>query len=345
MPPSKVVPLWQRAARAQVRSLTRASKKAAAQWTRALADAHAPPPGAGQWLPGVALGPAGMRRWHLFRPATARAGQRLPMLVMLHGCSQDAHAFALSTGMNRLAAREGFLVLYPEQDPRANAQRCWNWYDTRSGQALAEAATLLVAVEQAALLYGADRARIAVAGLSAGASMAALLGVQRPQLFSAVVMHSGVPPGVARSSGTAMRAMLGLGRAGVVPVGPALMGGHPLPPLLVLHGSADLVVSSRNAALAVELWAQAAGARTGKPREVRRGQRHAMQVTDYKCGRRTVATLCEVQGLGHAWSGGDARERFSDPHGPDASRLVWRFVRSHFDGAPRDAPMKVRPQP
>jgi poly(3-hydroxybutyrate) depolymerase len=56
-----------------------------------------------------------------------------------------------------------------------------------------------------------------------------------------------------------------------------------------------------------------------------------MQVTDYKCGRRTVATLCEVQGLGHAWSGGDARQRYGDPVGPDASRLVWRFVRSQFD--------------
>jgi poly(hydroxyalkanoate) depolymerase family esterase len=281
-----------------------------------------------------------MRRWRLFRPTPVLPRRPLPLLLMLHGCGQDAREFALSTGMNRVAAREGFLVLYPEQERTAHPQGCWNWYDTRSGQALAEAATLVAAVEQAALLHGADRERIAVAGLSAGASMAALLGVRRPQLFRAVAMHSGVPPGVARSSGTAVRAMLGLGRAGPVPVGPALLAGEPLPPLLVLHGSADAVVSTRNAAAAAELWAEAAGARCGRPREVRRGQRHAMQVTDYKCGRRTVATLCEVQGLGHAWSGGDARQRFSDPGGPDASRLVWRFVRTQLDagGAARSRP-------
>jgi poly(hydroxyalkanoate) depolymerase family esterase len=331
MPSPKLASIWQRAARQQVRTLVRAGEQATRHWTQAVAAATAPPPGQGDWLSGLVLGPAGTRRWRLFRPAAASPRRRLPLLVMLHGCGQNASDFAHSTGMNRLAAREGFLVLYPEQDRRANPQGCWNWYDTRSGQALAEAATLVAAVEQTVLLHGADRGRIAVAGLSAGASMAALLGVRRPQLFRAVVMHSGVPPGVARSSGTAVRAMMGLGRVGPVPVGPALLAGEPLPPLLVLHGSADAVVSSRNAAAAAELWAQAAGARGCRPREVQRGQRHAMQVTDYKCGRRTVATLCEVQGLGHAWSGGDARQRYSDPLGPDASRLVWRFVSKQFE--------------
>lgn len=326
----KLATLWQRAVRQQARTLDRAGKRATRQWTQAMAKASAPPPGAGDWLPGMVVGPAGMRRWWLFRPATLPTGRRLPLLVMLHGCGQNARGFALSTGMNRLAAREGFLVLYPEQDRRANPQGCWNWYDTRSGQALAEAATLAAAIEQATLLYGADRTRIGVAGLSAGASMAALLCVRQPQLFRAVVMHSGVPPGMARSTTTAMRAMLGHGAAGVVP---ALLSGQSLPPLLVLHGSADTVVSMHNATTAAELWAAAAGARIGRPREVRRGQRHAMQITDYKNGRRTVATLCEIQGLGHAWSGGSAGQRFGDPQGPDASRLVWRFVRSQFDAA------------
>ncbi|WP_157268178.1 extracellular catalytic domain type 1 short-chain-length polyhydroxyalkanoate depolymerase [Azohydromonas aeria] len=327
----KLASLWQRAASRQMRALAQAGEQTTREIIRAAAAAHAPPPGEGDWISGFVMGPAGMRRWRLFRPVAAVPRRPLPLLLMLHGCGQDAREFALSTGMNRVAAREGFMVLYPEQDRRAHPQGCWNWYDTRSGQALAEAATLVAAVEQAALLHGGDRARVAVAGLSAGASMAALLGVRRPQLFRAVAMHSGVPPGVARSSGTAVRAMLGLGRAGPVPVGPALLAGAPLPPLLVLHGSADAVVSVRNAAAAAGLWAQAAGARTCALREVKRGQRHAMHVTDYKCGRRTVATLCEVQGLGHAWSGGDARQRFGDPHGPDASRLVWRFVSKHLD--------------
>ena len=108
---------------------------------------------------------------------------------MLHGCSQDAAAFATSTRMNRIAARERFLVLYPEQDRLANAQGCWNWFDTDSGRAHVEAALILQAIDQACLLYPVDRKRVAVAGLSAGASMAALLASRHPERFKAVVMH------------------------------------------------------------------------------------------------------------------------------------------------------------
>ncbi|HET9643395.1 MAG TPA: PHB depolymerase family esterase [Burkholderiaceae bacterium] len=329
----KLASIWKRAAKQQVRTLARAGEKAARQLVKAALAADAPPPGHGDWLQGAALGPAGMRRWRLFRPAVIRSRRPLPMLVMLHGCGQDAHVFALSTGMNRVAGRHGFLVLYPEQDRRVNPQGCWNWFDTRTGRALAEVATLAVAIEQAVMLYGADRERIAIAGLSAGASMAALLGVRRPHLFCAVAMHSGVPPGMACSSGTAARAMMGFGQGRPLMMEPAMTVEAPLPPLLVLHGREDPLVSVRNATAAAEMWAQAAGAQAGRERVLQRGQRHPMHVIDYKRGRRMVATLCEVQGLGHAWSGGDGRQNFSDPKGPDASSLVWRFVRSQFDGA------------
>lgn len=95
--------------------------------------------------------------------------------------------------MNQVATRERFLVLYPEQSHLANAQGCWNWYDTRSGRAYAKAALIDQAVEQVCRLYPVDRARIAVAGLSAGASMAALLATRHPERFKAVIMHSGNP--------------------------------------------------------------------------------------------------------------------------------------------------------
>ena len=98
-------------------------------------------PGHGHWLAGVAIGPAGTRRYRLYRPPGLRAGEHVPLLVMLHGCGQDANGFASSTRMNRVAERERFVVLYPEQDRRANAQGCWNWFDTQSGRAYGEAAT------------------------------------------------------------------------------------------------------------------------------------------------------------------------------------------------------------
>ena len=126
---------------------------------------------------------------------------------MLHGCGQDAQSFALSTRMNRLAARERFLVLYPEQDRRAHPQGCWNWYGTRTKTAYGEAAILMAAVQQVSQLYPVDPARVAIAGMSAGASMAALMVTRYPDRFKAVAMHSGVPPGAAESTVSALAAM------------------------------------------------------------------------------------------------------------------------------------------
>src|SRR4051812_26751017 len=143
--------------------------------------------------------------------------------------------------MNAVAARERFLVLYPEQDRAANAQGCWNWFDTSSGRAHGEAASILSAIDQVCVLYSADHDRIAVAGLSAGASMAALLALRQPQRFKAVIMHSGVPPGTAHSTLSAVSAMHGGRNTRPLPTKPAATGAG-LPPLLVIHGCEDTVV-------------------------------------------------------------------------------------------------------
>lgn len=286
---------------------------------------HKPPPGAGDWVAGVAMGMSRLLRFHVYRPPGLHAGERVPLMVMLHGCGQDAKGFALSTRMNRLADQQRFLVLYPEQDRVSNPQGCWNWFDTRGGRAHHEAALIMKAVDQVCLFYPADGTRIALAGLSAGASMAALLATRYPLRFKAVVMHSGVPPGVAESTATAVVAMQGRRLVRPLPQGPAL------PPLMVIHGRGDAVVSSRNAHAAVNLWARAAGAEAGAPREVQRGQRHGMTITDYLAGRRRVATLVDVATLGHAWSGGAARKPYSDSRGPDASRMAWSFAARQFN--------------
>lgn len=320
----------QRAAKSMTRTAlkagARAAEQAVARTVEAVAAVNAPPPGAGDWLAGQALGPAGLRRFFLFRPAGVRNDERLPLLVMLHGCGQTAAAFARSTRMNRVAAQGRFLVVYPEQDRAANPQGCWNWYDTRSRHADAEAATLMAAIDQACLLYPVDRDAVAVAGLSAGASMAALLAATYPARFCALAMHSGVPPGSAHSAAGALAAMHGRRPPAV-----ALSAGNP-PPLLVIHGRDDGVVSPRNARAAAEQWAAALGAAEAAPRRIQRGTRRPMTVTDFRRGRRLCVRLCEVEGLGHAWSGGAAGMMFSDEKGPDASRLIWRFVAAQRPG-------------
>ncbi|WP_413762557.1 PHB depolymerase family esterase [Variovorax sp. Varisp41] len=328
---------YERNLKALTKLTLRNSKRVAGQVTRAAAKQMKPPPGRGDWLSGMALGPAGARRYHLFRPAELQLapGERLPLMVMLHGCGQTGRDFAISTRMNALAVRHRFLVLYPEQDRIAHPQGCWNWYERRSGKADAEAATLMAAVDQVCMLYPADRERVAVAGLSAGASMAALLATRYPARFRAVAMHSGVAPGAARSSATAIGAMRGrnVPPMPVTAVGKAIGAAAvfaTLPPMLVLHGDGDAVVAPSNARHSAEVWAAAVGAVAGPVRAVKRGKRLPMRLTDYRRRGRALVVLCEIAQLGHAWSGGAARGLFSDPAGPDATRMVWAFAAAQF---------------
>lgn len=327
--------LWSRSLQRTLTSMTRSAVRAgsravtqairAAPKVRQAGPAKSKPLASTQWVSGLAVGGAGARRYWLYKPPGVRRTERLPLMVMLHGCDQNAEALAASTRMNRVAARERFLVLYPEQDRFSNVQGCWNWYDTRSGRAQGEASSIDAAIDQVCQLYPVDAGRIALAGLSAGAGMAALMASRRPERFRAVAMHSGIAPGVAHSPTTALVAMGG--RMGSPTPGPATT---PLPPLLVIQGTADFVVAPKNGADAARQWAARMGAKPSASRVVKRGARYAATMTDYRSRGRIIATLCEISGLGHAWSGGAAGHPYSDPKGPDASRMIWAFAAKQF---------------
>jgi poly(3-hydroxybutyrate) depolymerase len=157
-----------------------------------------------------------------------------------------------------------------------------------------------------------------------------------PSRFRAVAMHSGVAPGAAQSSATALEAMRGrrVPAVSLTAVGKAIGAaavGATLPPLMLLHGAADGVVTPGNAGNTAAVWATATGARPGATRILQRGQRHPMRITDYTRDGRTQVRLCEIDKLGHAWSGGAAGQAFSDAAGPDASKLIWAFVSRQFD--------------
>lgn len=290
-------------------------------------------PALGQWVSGIAPGPAGARRYQLYvPPGVSRASRtRLPLLVMLHGCGQTANGFAATTRMNQRAVRERFLVLYPEQERVANAQGCWNWFARRNGRADAEAATLLAAIDQVAERYPVHPARIGVAGLSAGASMAGQMALLAPQRFCAVAMHSGAPPGSAESAATALAAMRGDREPHRPETGDATVTPCVLPPLLLLHGDADGVVALQSARRTAAWWADALGARPGPVRVQQRGARRATHVTEWRARSKVQVVLREIDGLGHAWSGGAARTAYSDPSGPDATALIWAFMARQFD--------------
>lgn len=278
------------------------------------------------WGPieGRAGSAGGVRRYELWIPRGTRPRQRLPLLVMLHGCSQDIAAFSASTRMHQLAEAGGFGVLYIEQDRLANPLNCWNWFALNSGKALSEMSIIRAAIRHVCREHPINPRAVSLVGLSAGASMAALLASRYPDDFVAVAMHAGVPPGSARHAVSAMAAMRGKRS----PRALRHTGVAELPALLVVQGRADEVVDPCNAEEAVEQWATACQARARKPRTVQRGTRYPMQITDYVVDGRVCARLCQIDSLGHAWSGGNRRYKFSDPSGPDASRLTWSFIAS-----------------
>jgi len=332
---SALAKAYQRNIKAMTRATLAGSKRLAGQVKRAAEQRNRPPPGPGDWLPGVALGPAGARRYHLYRPPDVPFGEKLPLMVMLHGCAQTGRDLAVSTRMNRLAARERFLVLYLDQDRLANAHGCWNWFERRSGKADAEAATIIAAIDQVTLLYPVDRERVALAGLSAGASMAALLATRHPLRFQAVAAHSGVAPGAAKTATTALSAMRGKNMPPVLTtaVGKAMGAAAlftTLPPLMVVHGDADEVVSINNAESLANVWATATGARPAGSRVLQRGQRYPARLTEFRRAGSVQVLVCEIEGLGHAWSGGLGSQPFSDARGPDVTRMIWAFAQRAF---------------
>lgn len=274
--------------------------------------------------------------YRLFLPTTSR--QRVPLLVLLHGCRQNAEEFAAATRMNALAEREGFAVLYPQQSPRANPLRCWNWFLPLTLRLEAQSIARLIA--RISRQQAVDRQRVYVAGMSAGAVMARTLAVRHAGLFAACVTHSGLMYGAAVSAMqgmTAMRSGSSQDPKSTAAAAVAVMGLRPrLVPLMALHGSVDSVVSPRNSQQLVEQFLamdalinpRAQPLHPGGEQVVDYGGRRC-RVQDYERGGEVLLRHCLIEGLAHAWSGGDDAYEFNDARAPSASELLWDFVSKH----------------
>jgi poly(hydroxyalkanoate) depolymerase family esterase len=296
-------------------------------------DASSSP--AGQFVDGVYTNAAGTRSYKLYIPS-GYAGQALPLVVMLHGCTQTATDFALGTRMNVFAEGEIFLVVYPEQAAAANRSRCWNWFQAAEQQRGAGEPSLIAGITQHIMsAYHVDSSRVYVAGLSAGGAMAAIMAATYPDLYAALGVHSGLAYGAAHDLPSAFAAMEEQAPESAQPPAEAV-------PLIVFHGDRDPTVAPANADCLIDQWLQANGLgphSAGRPAHdatVQRGQvpgGHAYtRMIYHDAGGRAMAERWIVHQAKHAWSGGSPGGSYTDPRGPDASAEMIRFFREHPRG-------------
>jgi poly(hydroxyalkanoate) depolymerase family esterase len=284
------------------------------------------------------------RRALVHPPAGVPSRSALPLVCMLHGCTQDAASFAAATQMNAAADRHGFVVVYPQQEPGDNPQRCWNWFlPEHQSRHAGEPASIVAIIRQVAGTTAAwtiDTSRIFVAGVSAGGALAAVLAATHPDLFAALAVHSGLAYRSATSLHGALTAMArgGEDAARLGCAAHATMGRHARAiPSMVVHGRDDHTVAPVNAEQVLQQFMTAnrlAAPETchfdiARPSVTRReavdgGHTYVRSRWMDRRGA-LMHELLNVDGLGHAWSGGAPHGSFTDARGPDATEAIWRF--------------------
>jgi poly(hydroxyalkanoate) depolymerase family esterase len=284
-------------------------------------------PDGGRFLAASYGNQAGSRDYKLYVPSGYR-GQAVPLVVMLHGCTQSPDDFAAGTRMNLLAEEHTFLVAYPAQAASANPSRCWNWFSPGHQQRGQGEPSLIAGITRQIMRdHAVDPERVYVAGLSAGAAAAAIVGTSYPDLYAAIGVHSGLACGIASDLPSAFAAM----RQGEAVAVRRSGDFRRMVPTIVFHGDRDTTVHPRNGDQVI------AQSRATTMHDLQTTVRHGRAPGGYAysvtlhtdaCGQ-TILEHWVIHGAGHAWSGGSPAGSYTDPQGPDAAREMLRFFREH----------------
>lgn len=295
----------------------------------------------GRWKRHVFISPAISQRillskldYYTFTPSLTSARtttQGMSLVVMLHGCTQNAYSFAQGTLMNKVAQANGFVVLYPQQSKRYQLNSCWRWFLPDERRGLAEADTIMEIIDTTISMYGLDPEKVFMAGLSAGAAMASLVAARHPDRFRAIAMHSGPILGKAHNLATGLETMKASDTGKVEDLIEHLAGytvQHNNLPAMIIHGVKDDVVNINNAQqltlqflhlneLPTDAEPKVSLHYAGTPREYTH--------RTFKDKHHNAVELVEVKHLNHAWSGGDDSLSYNSRKGPNSSHLIWNF--------------------
>ena len=296
--------------------------------------------GTGQNFSGNFTNSAGTRAYYGYIPSTYKAGTALPLVVVLHGCTQTADVIRQQTKFDALAESQGFITVYPEQPSSANSEQCWNWFQTADMSRGAGEPSIIAGITQwVQQHYTVDAKRVYVAGFSAGAAMADVMGATYPDLYAAI----GVGSGIEYNGGTAA-----LGGQAIDPT----QAGHDAfnamgsfareVPALIFHGQQDTTVPVNNAAKLVQQWqttdslAEYGSVSGSFPTSAVSTHNatspggQAYTVSSYNDGQgHEVVQEWLVANMGHAWSGGCSCESYSYPSGPDETQAMYSFFVQH----------------
>jgi poly(hydroxyalkanoate) depolymerase family esterase len=283
-------------------------------------------PEGARFIEGAYSNPAGSRAYRLFIPSRYQV-QPLPLVVMLHGCTQSPDDFAAGTRMNFIAEEQNCFVVYPAQRSEANQAKCWNWFRTADQQRGRGEPSLIAGITRQIMRdYSVDPKRVYVAGLSAGAAAAAIMGATYNDLYAAIGVHSGLACGAAIDLPSAFVAM----RQGGGSDDRAPLSDGPTVPTIVFHGDRDITVHPSNGD---QILAQSMRT-TITQKKVHRGRvpgGHAYTRTIHtNASGRGIFEHWIIHGAGHAWSGGSPAGSYTDPRGPDATREMLRFFLTHL---------------
>ena len=282
-------------------------------------------PEGARFIEGTYGNQAGSRAYRLFIPSRYQE-QPLPLVVMLHGCTQSPDDFAAGTRMNFIAEEQNCFVVYPAQPSEANQAKCWNWFRTADQQRGRGEPSLIAGITRQIMQdYSVDPKRVYVGGLSAGAAAAAIMGATYNDLYAAVGIHSGLACGVATDLPSAFVAM----RQGRGSDHKAIANGGSPVPTIIFHGDRDATVHPNNGGQILEQSVRTMSTQ----KKVQRGQVHGghayTRTIHSDASGRGMLEHWSIHGAGHAWSGGSPAGSYTDPRGPDATREMLRFFLEH----------------